>query len=59
MKQVDHTVTLSDEVDSSTTPLLLRRSDGAESGNGTTVPDDGTPMPLENGIEVTFSRGWT
>src|SRR5262249_28179759 len=30
--------------------------DGAESGDGIAVPPDGTPVPLENGIVVTFSR---
>jgi hypothetical protein len=55
IKQVDQTVTLDGAVDDSMTPLLLRRWDGAESPDGTTVPDDGTPMLLENGVEVTFS----
>ncbi len=55
-KVVDQTVTLSGDVQDSATPLLLRRWDGPESDDGIAVPDDGTPVPLENGIEVTFAR---
>jgi hypothetical protein len=55
-KLVDQTVTLSDAVDSSTTPVLLRRWDGAETVDGTMVPDDGSPVLLEKRIYVTFSR---